>query len=146
MGTKELKKEIVGNKNILWGHSGVGKSSLLNSIFPGLNLEIGEISSFKERGTHKTVTSNMIKITNDTYVIDTPGVREIDPFGIRKEDLSHYFIEFEPFATNCRFNTCTHCHEPECKVVKAIENNQISEIRYDSYLRILETIEEDIIY
>lgn len=145
-GTRELKNEIIGNKNILWGHSGVGKSSLLNSIFPGLNLEIGKISSFNERGTHKTVTSNMIKIPGDTYVIDTPGVREIDPFGIRKEDLGHYFIEFEPFAANCRFNTCTHFHEPDCEVVRAVENNKISEIRYDSYLRILETIEQDIIY
>jgi ribosome biogenesis GTPase len=88
----------------------------------------------------------MIKIASDTYVIDTPGVREIDPFGIRKEDLGHYFIEFKPFADNCRFNTCTHCHEPGCKVVKAVENNEISETRYESYLRILDTIEEDIIY
>ena len=124
----------------------MGKSSLLNSMFPGLNLEIGDISTFTDKGTHKTVTSRMIKIASDTYVIDTPGVREIDPFGIRKEDLGHYFIEFKPFADNCRFNTCTHCHEPGCKVVKAVENNEISESRYESYLRILDTIEEDIIY
>lgn len=145
-GLAELKKEIVGNKNIFWGHSGVGKSSLLNTIFPGLNLEIGEVSSFTDKGTHKTVTSNMIKIAHDTYVIDTPGVREIDPFGIRKEDLGHYFTEFQPFASSCHFNTCTHYHEPDCEVVKAVVNNEIPEVRYDSYLRILETIEEDIIF
>jgi len=86
-GIEKLKNEIIGNKNIFWGHSGVGKSSLLNKIFPGLNLEIGEISSFNtDKGTHKTVTSKMIKIASDTYVIDTPGVREIDPFGIKKKD------------------------------------------------------------
>jgi ribosome biogenesis GTPase / thiamine phosphate phosphatase len=145
-GIEELKNEIIGNKNILWGHSGVGKSSILNKIFPGLNLEIGEISSHTDKGTHRTVTSKMIKIASDTYVIDTPGVREIDPFGIKKDDLGHYFIEFKPYAKNCRFNTCIHYHEPDCEVIKAVENNEISEVRYESYLRILETIEEDIIY
>ena len=117
---------------------------LENPLF--LNLEIGDISSFTDKGTHKTVTSKMIKIAFNTYVIDTPGVREIDPFGIRKEDLGYYFIEFKPFAEKCRFSSCTHYHEPGCKVVKAVENNEISELRYDSYLRILKTIEEDIIY
>lgn len=145
-GMNDLKNEIIGSRNIFWGHSGVGKSSLLNLIFPELDLKIGKISSFTDKGTHKTVTSNMIKISGDTYVIDTPGVREIDPFGIRKEDLSHYFIEFKYYAAKCKFNTCTHYHEPGCEVVKAVEGKKISDLRYDSYLRILETIEEDIIY
>lgn len=145
-GIEELKTEIIGNKNLFIGHSGVGKSSLLNTMFPGLNLEIGKISTFTDKGTHKTVTSNMIKISSDTYVIDTPGVREVVPFGIKNEDLGHYFIEFKSFAENCRFNTCTHYHEPGCEIVKAVENGEISEIRYDSYLRILDTIEEDISY
>lgn len=145
-GIKEIKEELKGNKNIFWGHSGVGKSSLLNSIFYGLNLEIGGISSYKDKGTHKTVTANMIKVGDYTYVIDTPGVREINPFGLKKEDLGHYFIEFLPFMENCRFNTCTHYHEPECGIIKAVESGSISELRYESYLRILETIEEDIIY
>jgi ribosome biogenesis GTPase / thiamine phosphate phosphatase len=145
-GLLEIKEELSGNKSILWGHSGVGKSSLLNSIFPGLNLKTGKISSFKDRGTHKTVTVSMIKVAKDTFIIDTPGVREIDPFGIKKEDLGHYFVEFEPFISGCRFNTCTHYHEPECKVIEAVVNGNISELRYASYLRILETIEKDIIY
>jgi len=79
-------------------------------------------------------------------VIDTPGIREIDPFGIRKEDLCHYFIEFGKYASDCKFNTCTHNHEPGCKVIEAVESDRISSERYDSYLRILETIEEDIIF
>src|SRR5690606_38622002 len=99
-GIEELTKTAAGNKNIFWGHSGVGKSSLLNSMFPDLKLKIGKISSFTKKGTHKTVTSHMIKTAPNTYVIDTPGVREIDPFGIRKEDLGHYFIEFKSFAEN----------------------------------------------
>ncbi len=145
-GIDQLKKEVLNNKNIFWGHSGVGKSSLLNSMFPGLDLEIGEVSNFTDKGKHKTVTSHMIKIAEGTYVIDTPGVREIDPFGIRKEDLGHYFIEFQLFAENCRFNTCTHNHEPGCQVIEGVESGQISEVRYESYLRLLETIEEDIVY
>ena len=145
-GIEEFKNEIIGNKNILWGHSGVGKSSLLNKIFPDLKLEIGDISTFTGKGKHKTVTSKMIKIADNTYVIDTPGVREIDPFGIRKEDLGHHFIEFKPFLKNCRFSTCTHFHEPGCGVIKAAGSGKISKERYESYLRILETIEEDIIY
>jgi len=115
-------------------------------MFPGLNLEVGEISSFTDKGKHKTVTSFLIKADENTYVIDTPGVREIDPFGIRKEDVSHYFIEFKPYADNCRFNTCTHYHEPGCEVVKAVENGEITYERYESYLRILETIQDDINY
>ena len=83
-------------------------------------------------------------VGNETYIIDTPGVREIDPFGIRKEDVGHYFREFEVFINSCRFNTCTHNHEPGCAVIEALENGHISEERYDSYLRILETIEKDI--
>jgi ribosome biogenesis GTPase len=145
-GIDEIKNEAEGNKNIFWGHSGVGKSSILNSIYPELKLEIGDISSFTDKGTHKTVTSSMIKTSSDTYVIDTPGVREIDPYGIKKEDLGHYFIEFSPFSDECRFRTCTHFHEPDCAVIEAVKNGKITETRYDSYLRMLETIEEDIIY
>ena len=82
-GIEKIKNETKGNKNIFWGHSGVGKSSLLNSINPELDLETADISSFTDKGTHKTVTSNMIKTSTNTYVIDTPGVREIEPYGIR---------------------------------------------------------------
>jgi ribosome biogenesis GTPase len=88
----------------------------------------------------------MIEAENNTFIIDTPGVREIDPFGIRKEDLGHYFIEFSDFALDCRFNTCTHLHEPGCAVIEAVDKEKISPERYDSYLRILETIEQDIVF
>ncbi len=145
-GIEEIKNEAENKKSIFWGHSGVGKSSILNSIYPELKLGTGYISTFTYKGTHKTVTSNMIKTSSNTYVIDTPGVREIEPYGIKKEDLSHYFIEFSPYTDECRFSTCTHFHEPDCSVIDAVKNEKISEIRYDSYLRMLGTIEEDIIY
>ncbi len=145
-GLQELKNMFGGKKNLLWGQSGVGKSSILNKIYPALELNVGDISNYTDKGKHTTVTSIMIETEPGTYIIDTPGVREIDPYGIRKEDLNHYFIEFPDYSTNCRFNTCTHLHEPGCAVIEAVENGQISAERYDSYLRILETIEQDILF
>jgi ribosome biogenesis GTPase len=143
-GLSALKKEISGARNLFWGHSGVGKSSLLNKMFPGLNLKVGEVSQFSSKGTHTTVTSVMKKVNANTFIIDTPGLREIDPYGIRKSDLGHYFIEFGEFINECKFNTCTHHHEPGCAVIEAVEKSLISEERYDSYLRMLDTIEDDI--
>ncbi len=140
----KLHKDLIGKKNLFWGQSGVGKSSLLNVIYPELKLKVGEISSYTSKGTHTTVTSMMLYVGEGTYIIDTPGVREIEPFGIRKEFLGHYFREFEPFINNCRFNTCTHHHEPGCAIINAVENGRISEERYESYLRILDSVEEDI--
>lgn len=143
-GIDKILKSLKGKKNLFWGQSGVGKSSILNLLYQNLNLKVGEISSYTSKGTHTTVTSTMIYVGNETYIIDTPGVRGIDPFGIRKEDLSYYFIEFKNFIPNCRFNTCTHLHEPGCAVISAVGNGEISEERYDSYLRILNTVEKDI--
>lgn len=140
----KLSKLLQGKKNLFWGQSGVGKSSILNVLYPNLKLKIGDISKFNLKGTHTTVTSSMIYVGDSTFIIDTPGVREIDPYGIRKEDLGHYFKEFSMFSPNCKFNTCTHHHEPDCAVISAVEIGKISEERYDSYLRILETVEKDI--
>ncbi|MFZ5947709.1 MAG: ribosome small subunit-dependent GTPase A [Stygiobacter sp.] len=143
IGIQELKNILSNKVNLIWGQSGVGKSSLLNAMFPILNLKIGDVSQKTSKGKHTTVTSILKKIENETYVIDTPGVREIEPYGITKEDLGHYFIEFKDFINECKFNTCTHFHEPDCAVRKAVEENRISLERYKSYLNILETIEDD---
>uniref|UniRef100_A0A7V2ZKF1 Small ribosomal subunit biogenesis GTPase RsgA n=1 Tax=Ignavibacterium album TaxID=591197 RepID=A0A7V2ZKF1_9BACT len=144
LGINNLKSILHNKKNLFWGQSGVGKSSILNKIYPHLNLKVGEISNYTSKGTHTTVTSSMFFVGDNTYLIDTPGVREIDPYGIKKEDLGHYFVEFSEFINECKFNTCTHKHEPGCAVVKAVKQGKISEERYDSYLRMLETVEEDI--
>lgn len=146
VGLDKLKNILTNKINLVWGQSGVGKSSLLNSIFPNLNLKVGEISQSTSKGKHTTVTSILKKLDSSTYVIDTPGIREIDPYGITKEDLSHFFVEFKPFLNECKFNTCTHFHEPDCAVRVAVENKLISEERYQSYLNILETIEDDMNY
>ncbi len=142
-GIEELKNSMSGKINLIWGQSGVGKSSLLNIIYPSLKLKVGAVSDSTSKGKHTTVTSIIKKVDENTFVIDTPGMREIDPYGIRKEDLGHYFKEFLPFADSCRFNTCTHYHEPDCAVVTAVQNELIHHERYQSYLNILETIEDD---
>ena len=144
VGISLLKAEMKGAKNLFWGHSGVGKSTLLNKMFSNLNLRTGEVSQFTSKGIHTTVTAYMIKVETNTFIIDTPGIREIDPYGIRKSDLGHYFIEFGKYINSCKFNTCTHQHEPDCAVIEAVETNLIAPERYDSYLRILDTIEDDL--
>jgi ribosome biogenesis GTPase len=143
---EKIKELLPGKKSFFWGQSGVGKSSILNSIFPGLNLATNTISASTSKGKHTTVTTLMVKVEKDTFVVDTPGIREIDPYGIRKEDLGHYFKEFKEYINECKFNTCTHKHEPGCAVIEAVEEGRISEVRYDSYLRMLETVEEDILF
>ena len=143
-GIEELKNILPNKKTLFWGQSGVGKSTLLNILFPQLKLKVGDISESTRKGVHTTVTSIMIPVNENSFVIDTPGVREIDPYGIKKEDLSHYFPDFEEYFSNCKFNTCTHYHEPGCGVIDAVEKGEIAFERYDSYLRILDTIEEDL--
>lgn len=142
----QLKETMNGSVSILWGQSGVGKSTILNLLYPDLNLDTGEVSSSTSKGKHTTVTVSMHKVEKNTFILDTPGIREIDPYGIKKEDLSHFFIDFIPYINNCRYNTCTHNHEPDCAVEEAVKKGFISEFRYESYLRLLYTIEEDIIF
>jgi len=145
-GIDPLKAELDGKVNLFWGQSGVGKSTLLNSMFPQLDFEVGEISNYSQKGTHTTVTGELREVEKNTYIIDTPGIREIEPYGIKKEDVSHYFIEFQPYLNDCKFNTCTHHHEPGCAITVAVENRHISVERYESYLSLLETIEDDMFY
>jgi ribosome biogenesis GTPase len=146
IGLEELRKELIKKKNLFWGISGVGKSTILNSLYPELGFKTSEVSLTTSKGRHTTVTSILKKVEEDTFIIDTPGISEIDPYGIKKENLSHYFIDFIPYLKNCRFNTCTHNHEPECGVIDAVEKGQIYEKRFDSYLNLLNTIEEDMIF
>jgi len=142
-GKEQLHQVFEGKTSLIWGQSGVGKSSLLNWLYPNLNLRIGDISSFSSKGKHTTVTSFLKIINEKTRVIDTPGIREIDPYGIREEDLGHFFKDFSDYINECKFNTCTHQHEPGCSVINAVESNLIYEERYISYLNILESIEDD---
>lgn len=143
IGLDNLRNALSTKVNLIWGQSGVGKSSLLNAIYSELRFKVGEISVNTSKGKHTTVTSILKKIDKETFIIDTPGIRELDPYGIRQEDLGHYFNEFIPFIHNCKFNTCTHNHEPGCGVIKAVQDELISVERYQGYLNLLESIEDD---
>ncbi len=142
MGIDEIKKLIQGKTSVFIGHSGVGKSSILNSIDSRINQKVGEISDAWNKGRHTTVTAQLFKINENTFVIDTPGVREIEPYGLSREDITHYFREISLLAKNCKFNTCTHTHEPECAVKKGVEEEIIPPERYESYLRLVESLDE----
>ncbi len=141
-GLYELKEKLQNSISLFCGQSGVGKSSLLNALYPQLNFKVGEISEILNKGKHTTVASILQEVDENTVIIDSPGIREFAPYGIKKEDLSHYFTDFIPYINMCKFNTCTHFHEPDCAVVNAVEEGAISPERYYSYLNILETIED----
>ncbi len=141
-GLYQLSDAMKNSTNLFCGQSGVGKSSLLNALFPQLDFRVGEVSETSHKGKHTTVASVLQKVNDATVIIDSPGIREFAPFGIKREDLSHHFVEFLPFINNCKFNTCTHLHEPGCAVIDAVENELISVERYYSYLNILENIED----
>lgn len=143
IGLYELNEAIKNSTNIFCGLSGVGKSSLLNSLFPQLNFKVGEVSESLHKGKHTTVSSVLQKVDEKTVIIDSPGIREFAPYGIKREDLSHHFAEFREYLNNCKFNTCTHQHEPGCEVINAVDSELISAERYYSYLTILENIEDE---
>lgn len=144
--TKKILEQFAGKTSLFWGPSGVGKSTLLNTIFPHLDIRTDEISDATNKGKHTTTGVYMYVIGNNTFVIDTPGVREIDPYGLVKEDLAHYFPDFREYLNQCKYNRCTHEHEPGCAIINAVEEEALSVERYESYLRILDTIEDKIEY
>ncbi len=140
-----LKNEMSDKINLLSGHSGVGKSTLINHIQPGLELKTGEISESHASGKHTTTFSEMFELDFGGYIIDTPGIRGFGTFNMEKEEMSHFFPEIFRTSDNCQFNNCTHMHEPKCAVKEAVETGDISESRYDSYWGMM-TEDEDLKY
>lgn len=137
---KELNTELAGKTSVFIGPSGVGKTSLLNAIDPTYSEKVGEISSFSNKGKHTTTFAKLIKLSNGGMLADTPGIREFGLFNIEPWELSLYFPEMLEPRTECKFNTCTHLHEPDCGVMKAFERNEIEASRYDSYIKMLESL------
>ncbi|MFQ3576874.1 MAG: ribosome small subunit-dependent GTPase A [Cytophagales bacterium] len=137
-GIEGLKKLIANKKTLFTGHSGAGKSSLLNTLSPTLNLRTSEVSASSEKGIHTTTFAEMFHLGNNTFVIDTPGIKELGINEIEKEELHHYFPEMRNYLNQCKFNNCLHLNEPGCAVLKAIEDGYIADSRYKSYLSILE--------
>lgn len=141
-GIEELKPLLKDKITLFSGNSGVGKSSLLNIIVPGAQLRTAEISDAHNTGMHTTTFSEMLRFEDGGWVIDTPGIKGFGTFNMEPEEICGYFKEIFKFSKGCRFNNCTHTHEPGCAVRKAVEDHYIAESRYASYLSMLEDKEE----
>ena len=142
-GLDTLHDLMKGKITLLSGHSGVGKSTLINSLLPGVNLRTSEISDAHNTGMHTTTFSEMLKLPDGGWLIDTPGIKGFGTFDIEREELSSYFREIFHFSKDCRFSNCTHTHEPGCAVLKALENHYIAQSRYESYLSMLDDKDEN---
>ena len=142
-GLDELRAVLVGKTTLLSGNSGVGKSSIINLVLPGLNLKTGSVSESHHTGMHTTTFSEMFELPEGGRVIDTPGVKGFGTIDFDKAEVAHYFKEIFAISADCKYNNCTHTHEPGCAVLAAVENHYISESRYSSYLSILEDSADD---
>lgn len=141
--TLSLMESLLKDKITLFsGNSGVGKSTLLNQLIPGVNLKTAEISDAHNTGMHTTTFSEMLRLPFGGWAIDTPGIKGFGTFDMEPEEICGYFKEIFRFSKDCKFTNCTHTHEPNCAVRKAVEEHYISESRYNSYLSMLEDKEE----
>lgn len=139
-GLEKVKKVLEGKTTTVAGPSGVGKSSLINLLQPEIEMETGNISEKIERGKHTTRHSQLIHIKDNTYIMDTPGFSSLYLMGFEKEELKDYFKEFKEYEPECRFLGCSHIHEPDCGVKRALEEGKISRIRYENYVAMYEEL------
>ena len=141
-GIDDVREALKGKITLFSGNSGVGKSTLINTLLPDLNLKTGEISDAHNTGMHTTTFSEMFEFEDNGYIIDTPGIKGFGTVDMKDEEVGHYFKEIFQVSANCKYNNCTHTHEPGCAVLEAVENHQISLSRYTSYLSILDDKDE----
>jgi ribosome biogenesis GTPase len=143
-----LRKVLQGKTTLFSGNSGVGKSTLLNALIPGLDVKTAEISDSHDTGMHTTTFSEMFDLPVQDgelpgHIIDTPGIKGFGTFDMEREEVGHYFREIFQTSKECRFGNCTHTHEPGCAVLAALEEHRIAQSRYNSYLSMLEDKDED---
>jgi ribosome biogenesis GTPase len=141
-GANDLKEVLKDKITLLSGHSGVGKSTFINEIFPELDLRTQEVSGWSGKGMHTTTFAEMFDLPFTGKLIDTPGIREFGIIDITRQELSHYFVEMRGLINNCQFNNCLHINEPGCAIKQGVEEGEIALERYISYSNILDTINE----
>jgi ribosome biogenesis GTPase len=140
---ESLKLILKDKTTLIAGHSGVGKSTLINALEPGLNLKTGDISAAHSKGMHTTTFAELHALSFGGFIIDSPGIKELGLVEMKREEVGHYFPEIRNIMNNCKFNNCLHVNEPKCAVKEAVEKGEISEERYHSYLGILNGEEMD---
>ena len=141
-GVDELQAMLRGKVTLVSGNSGVGKSTLINRLIPGLNLRTAEISAVHDTGMHTTTFSELFDLPGGGQIIDTPGIRGFGTIDFDKYEVAHYFPELFAISRDCRFDNCTHTHEPGCAVLAALDDCRIAQSRYASYLSILDDATE----
>jgi ribosome biogenesis GTPase len=141
-GVEEVKQLLKDKITLMSGHSGVGKSSFINAVFPGLILKTKEVSNWSGKGMHTTTFAEMFDLPLGGKIIDTPGLREFGLVNIPRQEISHYFPEMRALLNQCQFNNCMHINEPGCAIKEAVAAGSITEDRYVSYYNILESVEE----
>ena len=139
-GITDLAEALSEGVTALVGFSGVGKSTLINAIEPGLDIRVGDVSERTLKGQHTTTSAEMFPLSSGGFVVDTPGIRELGFWGIYKKDLQHYFIELKHYAPRCQFADCTHIHEPGCAVKMAVQAGDILAERYENYVNIYDSL------
>jgi ribosome biogenesis GTPase len=135
-GIKKLSKVLLGKISVLAGPSGVGKSSLLNRVQPGLGLAVRDVSKATRKGRHTTVVRQLFPLEGGGYVADTPGLKALALWDIEPDEVDGYFPEIRDLVSECQFSNCMHLHEPGCAVISAVELGEIKEERYESYIRL----------
>jgi len=144
VGLETIRERMKDCTSLISGHSGVGKSTLINTLEPDLDLKVGEISDAHLKGKHTTTFAQMHPLSFGGFIIDSPGIKEFGLIDYNKNEIGHYFVEIRERMNQCRFNNCTHNHEPGCAIKEAVEKGEISEIRYKNYLAILNDDNMDI--
>jgi ribosome biogenesis GTPase / thiamine phosphate phosphatase len=135
----EAFRELFNNKvSLIAGHSGVGKSTLVNKIAPNLNLATTEVSTFANKGVHTTTFATMFQLAQNSFIIDSPGIKELGLIDVEKEEICHFFPEMRELFNQCKYHNCIHVNEPKCAVIQAMVDNNIAESRYKSYLSMLD--------